>query len=94
MKIRANFEYPPIPDRRFDWSAIDTDTYCGEGCPIGWGSTEAEAIADLMEQIEDGLDAELIPDSNVVPMIAIGAKLMPVEDVIDVLSKRLAEVEG
>jgi hypothetical protein len=53
MEIRTHYEFPPIPDRRFDWSAIDRDTYDGEGCPIGWGRTEAEAIADLLEQIEE-----------------------------------------
>jgi hypothetical protein len=52
VKIRTTFEYPPIPDRRFDWSAVDDDTYDGPGCPIGHGATEAEAIADLMNEIE------------------------------------------
>ena len=31
MKIRTTFVYPPIPDRRFDWSAIDEDTYADMG---------------------------------------------------------------
>jgi hypothetical protein len=54
VKIKTNFEYPPIPIRDFDWSAIDDDTYDGaedSHCPIGWGRTEEEAIADLMQQI-------------------------------------------
>ena len=54
MKIKTNFEYPPIPIRDFDWSAIDDDTYDGaedSHCPIGWGRTEEEAIADLMQQL-------------------------------------------
>ena len=54
MKIKTNYEYPPIPIRDFDWSAIDDDTYDGaedSHCPIGWGRTEEEAIADLMQQI-------------------------------------------
>lgn len=57
MHIRTTFVYPPIPDRRFDWSAVDADTYDGaedSNCPIGHGATEAEAIADLMEQIGEG----------------------------------------
>lgn len=29
MKISTAFVYPPIPDRRFDWSAVDDDTYDG-----------------------------------------------------------------
>jgi len=56
VAVRTTFEYPPIPDRRWDWSAIDDDTYDGapDGprCPVGQGATEAEAIADLMEQLD------------------------------------------
>ena len=54
MKIKTNYEYPPIPIRDYDWSAIDDDTYDGaedSHCPIGWGRTEEEAIADLMQQL-------------------------------------------
>lgn len=39
-----------------EWSAIDSDTYDGapdSRSPMGVGATEAEAIADLMEQIEE-----------------------------------------
>lgn len=53
MKVRTEFWMKPIPPREFDWSAVDDDTYDGEGCPIGYGATEAAAIADLMEQIEE-----------------------------------------
>lgn len=53
MKISTSYEFPPIPIRDFDWCAVDADTYDGEGCLIGWGRTEAAAIADLFEQIED-----------------------------------------
>jgi hypothetical protein len=53
MRIVTEYVYPPIPDRRFDWQAVDDETYDGPGSPIGTGSTEAEAIADLMAQIED-----------------------------------------
>lgn len=53
MKIRTSYVYPPIPIRDFDWSAVDDDTYDGEGCPIGFGRTEEDAIADLLAQIED-----------------------------------------
>jgi hypothetical protein len=53
MKIRTEYVFPPIPTRQFDWSAVDDDSYDGEGCPIGWGATEAEAVADLMAQIEE-----------------------------------------
>lgn len=61
MKISTHFEYPPIPIRSFDWSAIDADTYdadCDQAgffstCPVGYGATEQEAIEDLLSQIED-----------------------------------------
>lgn len=54
FKIRTTYEFPPIPDRRFDWSAIDDDTYDGEGCPIGYGHTEQAAIDDLLDLLTDG----------------------------------------
>lgn len=56
LNIRTSFDYPPIPIRNCDWSAIDHDTYDGApecNCPIGRGATEAEAVADLLEQIEE-----------------------------------------
>jgi hypothetical protein len=53
MEIVTEYVYPPIPIRCCDWSAIDRDTYEGEGCPIGWGASEEEAIADLLEQINE-----------------------------------------
>lgn len=37
--------------REFDWSAR-LDSYEG-GDPIGYGATEKEAIADLLDQMED-----------------------------------------
>jgi hypothetical protein len=60
-RIRLEFEHPPIPDRSSDWSAVDDDTYdvdCDEGgyfshCPIGRGATAEEALADLLEQLEE-----------------------------------------
>jgi len=51
MKIKTDNIMPPIPDRNHDWSAIDYDTYDGEGSPIGTGPTERKAILDLMIQI-------------------------------------------
>lgn len=52
MNIRTHYDPKPIPLREFDWSAVDADTYDYTE-PIGWGRTEAEAIADLMSQIAD-----------------------------------------
>jgi hypothetical protein len=57
MKIRTEYVFPPIPDRRFDWSAVDDDSYDGapDASPrcraIGHGHTEAEAIADLEAEL-------------------------------------------
>jgi hypothetical protein len=50
---------PPIPDRRFDWSAHfdDYDADCGQDGyysldPVGYGATEKEAVEDLLEQAD------------------------------------------
>ena len=55
--IRTNHEYPPIPIRTCDWSAV-LDDY--DGAPdagphqyVGFGATEDEAVRDLIEQLED-----------------------------------------
>lgn len=46
--------YPPIPARHYDWSAV----FHGydEGDPIGYGPTEADAVADLLERYEEELE--------------------------------------
>lgn len=51
IKINTNFDYPPIPARVLDWSAV-TDNY-EPGHPVGHGATEQEAIDDLLDQLED-----------------------------------------
>ena len=61
IKVRTTHEFPPIPVRDMDWSAVDDDTYdvdCDQdgffsNCPVGRGATEQEAIDDLMAQMED-----------------------------------------
>ena len=58
MKIRTLFVYPPIPDRRFDWQAVDEDTYDGAEDSktrnqIGYGPTELDAVSDLLEQLSE-----------------------------------------
>jgi hypothetical protein len=50
-KIFTHFEYPPIPDRSHDWSAV-YEGYDG-GDPMGWGPTEEAAIEDLKQWYED-----------------------------------------
>lgn len=53
MKIRTTYENPPIPYRGLDWSAIDDNTYDGEGCHIGRSATKQEAILDLFERHDE-----------------------------------------
>lgn len=48
--------HPPIPRRNFDWCAYDTDYEPPDrdgigGGVVGWGATEAAAIADYREII-------------------------------------------
>lgn len=57
MHIVTTYDPPPIPLRDSDWSAVDTDTYDGaedssNRFQIGWGETEMEAIADLLEKLD------------------------------------------
>ncbi len=62
MNIRTTYVYPPIPIRQFDWSAVDNDTYDGEGCPIGTGATEQAAVMDLYEQTYQDADIDDLQD--------------------------------
>lgn len=56
MKIKTQNIHPPIPSRLFDWLA--TVEHLNEDSPQGWGATEAEAIADLNEQLMADCDRE------------------------------------
>lgn len=47
-KIIITHEFPPIPDRKYDWSAFREDYE--EGHLIGYGITKLEAINNLLEQ--------------------------------------------
>lgn len=57
-EIVTSFDYPPIPDRAFDWSAVLRDY---DGAPdargpnscIGRGPTETAAVADLIYQLDE-----------------------------------------
>ncbi len=54
-RVITDFWAKPIPDRRFDWQAIEDGTE--ESGPVGNGRTEAEALADLaqhFDEIDDG----------------------------------------
>lgn len=46
--IITSYDYPPIPTRDYDWSAI-REGY-DEGDLIGYGKTEQDAINDLVRQ--------------------------------------------
>jgi len=69
MKIHTEHVYPPIPIRSFDWCAYDDDTY--DGAPdagpqcVGYGATEAEAIADFREQWEEKYGEEEEEDATI-----------------------------
>ena len=51
MVIKKQYVNPPIPVRSSDWCAYPED--CEEYGPYGWGSTEAEAISDLKDQLDE-----------------------------------------
>ena len=59
MKIVTTYQFPPIPIRGFDWSAMREDDI-GEERPVlvGWGKTEQEAIDDLNDQLECAKEIE------------------------------------
>ena len=50
QKIITTFILPPIPIRDFDWQATfdDYDGAEDSKCPMGFGSTEQEAINNLL----------------------------------------------
>jgi hypothetical protein len=50
MKIVTDYWPKPIPLRCFDWTACSDDYE--PGMPVGYGATEAEAIADLLENYD------------------------------------------
>jgi hypothetical protein len=51
IKIITSYDFPPIPLRRFDWSAYQDGWE--PGAPLGRGATKEAAIADPLEQLED-----------------------------------------
>ena len=54
-KIVTSFVYPPIPIRSCDWQAhFDGDEPDDDGrMLVGYGSTEQEAINDLMDAFDE-----------------------------------------
>lgn len=59
LVIVTEYQYPPIPIRKFDWSAVLDDYDGSPSDPMGAGANEEEAIADLLEQIDDANDEQL-----------------------------------
>jgi hypothetical protein len=54
VSIKTYYNPPPIPQRDYDWAAIDDSTYGGEPSdPVGFGKTKEEAIRDLLDQITE-----------------------------------------
>jgi hypothetical protein len=58
MNIKTEYDPPPIPFRGNDWTAIETDTYCGPDGLVGYGETEAQAIDDLFLKMQEEDDIE------------------------------------
>jgi hypothetical protein len=58
MNIRTIHICPPIPIRRYDWCAYNGDTFDAESSKslVGYGCTEQEAIADLLQLIAEAND--------------------------------------
>ena len=51
VKIETSYNPAPIPIRNIDWSATTSDYEAGD--PVGRGATEAEAVADLIDQLDE-----------------------------------------
>ncbi len=61
-KIVTKHIFPPIPTRMVDWSAhYDGEEEAGN---YGWGATEAEAIADFVENYQEEHDERLGPEPD------------------------------
>lgn len=54
IEIHTDCVYPPIPSRNYDWNA--TTANYEEGDRIGFGSTEREAIDDLIEDLGEDIE--------------------------------------
>jgi hypothetical protein len=55
MTIKVVHEFPPIPDRRWDWRAYHEGEEEQNHC--GWGRTREEALADLERLDEEQCEA-------------------------------------
>lgn len=58
--VTTSHDYPPIPMRGADWSAVVSETYDPENnCPVGYGKTEGDAILDLLRETMDDVSVSL-----------------------------------
>lgn len=46
-------EYPPIPDRRWDWGAHGDSYEPGSELAVGWGPTKEAAVKDYLTEVDD-----------------------------------------
>jgi hypothetical protein len=51
MRVVVHADLTGLAPSDCQYSAVDDDTY-EPGCPIGFGATPEEAIADLQDQLE------------------------------------------
>lgn len=50
LRVRSNYDPPPVPDRSFDWSAWFEGA---EEMGSGYGRNEWVAILDLLHMLEE-----------------------------------------
>lgn len=52
LRIRTNFDHPPVPGRGFDWSAWIDGQEEDYGL-LGRGRTESEAVSELLDIVAE-----------------------------------------
>ena len=82
-KVKTEHVYPPIPVRQFDWMAYDDATYDGPGSLTGHGATEAEAVADFMEQWNEAMFEKITSMWEPRPCTEYDCQLYPGQHVTD-----------
>jgi len=70
-KIVTHNSYPPIPTRQFDWCAFYDGEEEAGNYGYGYGATEAEAIADFIENCAEDHDERL---GEVAPLRAVDCR--------------------
>jgi len=57
MKVKVTYDPKPVPFCNFDYEAYVDSWDLGD--PLGYGSTQEEAIKHLLEQLEENEDATI-----------------------------------